>query len=55
MDRHRYGFVVDPQLRIRGVDGLHIADASVMPSIIGGNMSAPCMMIGKKAADMILS
>ena len=47
--------VVDSQLRVRGIDGLRIADASVIPSIIGGNTSAPCMMIGEKAADMIQS
>lgn len=46
--------VVDGDLRVRGVDNLRIADASVMPSIIGGNTSAPCMMIAEKAADLIL-
>ena len=46
--------VVDPQLRFRGIDGLTIADASVMPSIIGGNTNAPCVMIGERAADFIL-
>jgi choline dehydrogenase len=48
------GSVVDPELRVRGVTGLRVADASVMPRVIGGNTSAPCMMIGEKAADMIL-
>jgi choline dehydrogenase len=48
------GSVVDPQLRVRGVRGLRVADASVMPRVIGGNTSAPCMMIGEKAADMML-
>ena len=46
--------VVDPQTRVRGVDGLRVADASVMPSITSGNINAPSMMIGEKAADLIL-
>ena len=46
--------VVDPQLRFNGLEGLRIADASVMPSIIGGNTNAPCVMIGERAADFIL-
>lgn len=48
------GSVVDPELRVRGVDGLRVADASIMPRIIGGNTSAPTMMIGEKAADLML-
>ena len=48
------GSVVDPELRVRGVGGLRVADASVMPRIIGGNTSAPCMMIAEKAADLML-
>nr|WP_166178541.1 GMC family oxidoreductase N-terminal domain-containing protein [Altererythrobacter segetis] len=46
--------VVDPQLRFNGIKGLRIADASVMPSVIGGNTNAPCVMIGERAADFIL-
>lgn len=48
------GAVVDPQLRLNGIEGLRVADASVMPSIIGGNTNAPCVMIGERAADFIL-
>jgi choline dehydrogenase-like flavoprotein len=45
--------VVDPQLRVRGIGRLRVADASVMPTLIGGNTSAPAMMIGERAADFI--
>ena len=45
--------VVDPSLRVYGVDGLRVVDASIMPTINVGNIHAPIMMIAEKASDMI--
>jgi choline dehydrogenase len=47
------GAVVDPQLRVRGVDALRVADASVMPFVTSGNTHAATTMIGERAADLV--
>jgi choline dehydrogenase-like flavoprotein len=47
--------VVDPELKVRGIDGLRVADASIMPSVTGGNTNAPAMMIGERCAELMLA
>ena len=47
--------VVDARLKVHGLDGLRVADASVMPFVVSGNLNAPSMMIGQRASEIILA
>lgn len=47
------GAVVDPELRVRGAEGLRVVDASVVPTVVAGVLNAPTIMIGENEADLI--
>ena len=47
--------VVDPELRVHGLSGLRVADASIMPTMVSGDTDTACIMIGEKCADLMLA
>ncbi len=55
MGRDKTDSVVDPRLRVHGIDGLRVIDASIFPTVTSGNTNAPAMLIGEKGADLVLA